>query len=65
MPLRPKIARAELHFWEEPVISGENGSGTVFFSGCSLDCVYCQNYSVSHEGKGEAVSCERLAEIFA
>lgn len=65
MPLFPKIARFGLHFWEEPIISGKNGSGTVFFSGCNLDCAYCQNYSVSHEGKGEAVSCERLAEIFA
>lgn len=64
MPLSPKVARAALHFWEEPCISGTNGSGTVFFSGCSLDCAYCQNYEVSHGGKGKQISCERLAEIF-
>lgn len=64
MPLSPKLARAALHFWEEPCISGTNGSGTVFFSGCSLDCAYCQNYDVSHGGKGKQISCERLAEIF-
>lgn len=63
MPLLPKVARAALHFWEEPCISGKNGSGTVFFSGCSLACVYCQNYELSHEGKGEIISYERLAEI--
>ncbi len=64
MPLLPRVARADLHFWEEPVISGTNGSGTVFFSGCSLDCVFCQNYEVSHNGKGETISYNRLAEIF-
>lgn len=64
MPLLPKVARADLHFWEEPCISGKNGSGTVFFSGCSLSCVYCQNYSVSHECIGETVTVNRLAEIF-
>lgn len=64
MPLLPRVARADLHFWEEPCISGENGSGTVFFSGCSLSCVYCQNYDVSHNGLGNTVSYERLAEIF-
>lgn len=64
MPLLPRVARADLHFWEEPVISGEKGSGTVFFSGCSLDCAFCQNYEVSHKGKGKTVSLERLAEIF-
>lgn len=64
MPLLPRVARAALHFWEEPSISGENGSGTVFFSGCSLDCVYCQNYEVSHGGFGKTVSFERLADIF-
>ncbi len=64
MPLLPKVARAALHFWEEPVISGSNGSGTVFFSGCSLSCVYCQNYGISHGSEGKAVSYERLAEIF-
>ena len=64
MPLLPKAARADLHLWEEPVISGTNGSGTVFFSGCSLSCVFCQNYGVSHESLGKTVSYERLAEIF-
>ena len=64
MPLSPKVARAALHFWEEPPISGKNGSGTVFFSGCGLDCAFCQNYEISHGGFGKTVSCERLAEIF-
>lgn len=59
-----KIARAELHFWEEPCISGKNGSGTVFFSGCPLKCVYCQNNSISAKGFGKEISTERLAEIF-
>ena len=63
-PENPKIARYGLHFWEEPPISGKNGSGTVFFSGCSLNCVYCQNYEVSRGIKGETVSVKRLAEIF-
>ena len=65
MPLLPKVARADLHFWEEPIISGKNGSGTVFFSGCSLGCVYCQNYDISHENFGKTISYERLAEIFS
>jgi len=64
MPLLPRVARADLHFWEEPIISGTNGSGTVFFSGCSLSCVFCQNYNISHKGEGKAVSYERLAQIF-
>lgn len=64
MPLLPKVARADLHFWEEPVISGEKGSGTVFFSGCTLSCVFCQNYEVSHKGLGETISYEQLADIF-
>lgn len=59
-----KIARAALHAWEEPCISGENGSGTVFFSGCTLKCVFCQNYVLSHENSGKEISVERLAEIF-
>lgn len=57
-------ARAALHFWEEPCISGTNGSGTVFFSGCSLGCVYCQNYDISRNQAGKKISNERLAEIF-
>ena len=60
----PKIARAGLHMWEEPCISGTRGSGTVFFSGCGLKCVFCQNEAISHGGEGKIVSVERLAEIF-
>lgn len=63
MPYFPKIARADLHFWEEPCISGTNGSGTIFFSGCSLGCVYCQNYEISHGGSGKIITAARLAEI--
>ncbi len=59
-----KAARAALHFWEEPCISGERGSGTVFFSGCTLQCCYCQNYQISAEGAGQEISIQRLAEIF-
>lgn len=59
-----KIARAGLHFWEEPVISGERGSGTVFFSGCNLRCVFCQNYNISTGGDGKAVTIDRLREIY-
>ena len=64
MPLLPRVARAQLHHWEEPCISGKNGSGTVFFSGCSLNCVFFQNYKISHQGFGKTVSVERLADIF-
>ena len=64
MPLLPKVARAALHFWEEPCISGKNGSGTVFFSGCTLDCVFCQNYDISHGGFGKIITHQRLADIF-
>lgn len=64
MPLLPYAARAALHFWEEPCISGKNGSGTVFFSGCNLDCVFCQNYEISHKGQGKPITYERLADIF-
>lgn len=53
-----------LHLWEEPVLSGTRGSGAVFFSGCSLGCVYCQNHTISAEGVGKAVTTERLREIF-
>ncbi|MBE6623679.1 MAG: radical SAM protein [Ruminococcaceae bacterium] len=60
----PKVSRFSLHMWEEPCISGKNGSGTVFFSGCSLKCVFCQNYEISHQNKGEIISIERLSEIF-
>ena len=57
-------ARAALHFWEEPCISGEKGSGTVFFTGCSLGCCYCQNYKISQNGLGKVISVHRLAQIF-
>ena len=56
MPYNAVIARAALHMWEEPVISGENGSGAIFFSGCSLRCVFCQNYDISHDGFGKSIS---------
>ena len=59
-----KIARAALHFWEEPIISGEKGSGTVFFSNCNLMCVYCQNKKISSGGFGKEISVNQLAEIF-
>ena len=58
-----RVARYSLHLWEEPPISGTRGSGTIFFSGCSLRCEFCQNRAISHEGKGEPVSVERLAEM--
>lgn len=59
-----RVARAALHFWEEPCISGKNGSGTVFFSGCNLKCVFCQNSEISLKNKGVAVSEEKLIRIF-
>lgn len=58
------LARAALHMWEEPCISGTAGSGTVFFSGCNLRCVYCQNFEIASGKKGKQVSVKRLAEIF-
>ena len=60
----PVVSRAALHFWEEPPISGENGSGTVFFTGCNLKCVFCQNTKISHEEYGKEISAERLREIY-
>lgn len=59
-----KVARAALHKWEEPCISGTNGSGAVFFAGCNLRCVYCQNYEIAAGRRGKEVSVMRLAEIF-
>lgn len=53
-----------MHYWEEPCISGANGSGTVFFSGCNLHCVFCQNYEISRDNKGIEISDEKLIEIF-
>ena len=63
MPQSPVLARAALHLWEEPPISGKNGSGTVFFSGCALGCVFCQNEEISHRDFGRPVPPERLGEI--
>lgn len=59
-----KIALVSLHKWEEPCLVGKFGAGTIFFSHCNLKCVYCQNFSISHEGFGAEISVERLAEIF-
>jgi len=60
----PVISKSTLHVWEEPCISGKNGSGTVFFTGCNLRCIYCQNYEISHNKTGEEISVESLSEIF-
>ena len=59
-----KIALASVHNYEEPCISGKNGSGTVFFSNCNLNCIYCQNYEISQLGKGKKITIEHLAQIF-
>ena len=64
MGTQPVVARAALHFWEEPCISGKNGSGTVFFSGCTLGCVFCQNYSISTEKFGQPITTKQLVQIF-
>lgn len=61
---RLKVARAALHYWEEPCISGERGSGAVFFSGCALHCVFCQNREIANGTVGKEISVERLSEIF-
>ena len=58
-----KIAKAYLHMWEEPPITGKNGSGTIFFSNCNLRCLFCQNYYISEEGNGAEISIERFSEI--
>ena len=60
-----RVARAALHHWEEPCISGKNGSGAVFFSGCNLRCVFCQNYEISSRVQGKEISVERLRKIYA
>lgn len=59
-----RVARAALHFWEEPCISGKKGSGTVFFSGCNLRCAFCQNYEISAENKGVDITEKELVDIF-
>lgn len=64
MDERIYLARAALHMWEEPCISGTKGSGTVFFSGCGLRCCFCQNHDIAMGSRGRAVSVERLGEIF-
>ena len=64
MPDRLVIARAALHMWEEPCLSGTRGAGTVFFSGCPLGCVFCQNGQISHQHFGKAITEDRLYEIF-
>jgi len=61
---RIKVARCALHFWEEPCISGEKGSGTVFFSHCTLKCVYCQNYKISTQNQGKFVTENELSDMF-
>ena len=63
-PLAPVVARAGLHQWEEPVVSGTRGSGAVFFSGCNLHCVFCQNYAISTRRQGREITVERLKEIY-
>lgn len=62
--INPKVARVSLHHFEEPCISGTNGSGTVFFSECNLSCVFCQNHSISENHVGKEISIKRLSEIF-
>lgn len=64
VPDMPVVSRAALHFWEEDCISGENGSGTVFFAGCNLQCVYCQNKEIAEGGYGKRITIDRLAAIF-
>ena len=59
-----RVARASLHYWEEPCISGKQGSGAVFFSGCNLKCVFCQNNEISSQNKGVEITEEKLIEIF-
>ena len=65
MPDDPVVSRAAPHFWEEPCISGTRGSGAVFFAGCNLRCVFCQNYDISARKKGKEIGVERLREIFS
>ena len=61
---RIKVARAAPHLWEEPCLSGEKGSGTIFFSGCQLKCVYCQNRAISDGGAGKILTTDELTELF-
>lgn len=64
MPASFQVARASLHMWEEPCISGTNGSGTVFFTGCNLKCVFCQNHTIAIQKKGRELSVEQLSDLF-
>ena len=64
LSLTPKVARIGAHLWEEPPISGANGSGTVFFSGCTLNCVFCQNYKISAENFGTPITAKKLSEEY-
>lgn len=64
VPEQPKVAKAFLHMWEEPCISGTRGSGAVFFSGCNLKCIFCQNFDISQKNYGKVISIGRLQEIF-
>ena len=59
-----KVAKVMLHQWEEPIISSGNGSGAIFFSGCNLKCIYCQNYQISSLGEGKEITVEKLADLF-
>ena len=63
-PMAPVVARAGLHHWEEPPISGTRGSGTVFFAGCNLHCVFCQNFDISYNNFGKEITIERLQQIY-
>lgn len=60
----PKLSLVSIHDYEEPCISGENGSGTIFFTGCNMRCVYCQNYKISDGMYGKEITVKRLSEIF-
>lgn len=64
MPSLPIAAKATVHMWEEPCISGTRGSGAIFFTGCNLKCIFCQNYNISHNEYGKQISVERLTDIF-
>lgn len=64
MPMAPVVARAMLHRWEEPCLTGKFGAGAVFFSGCNLRCIFCQNREISHDGFGQKISVEQLRRIF-
>lgn len=64
MPQKPVVSKYMIHHWEEPPISGTNGSGAIFFAGCNLQCVFCQNHEISHGSAGNELSVSELAEIF-